>query len=142
MSRIDKIRERWANVPEMGVGIWEHGDSLYEQAEPHRTVGHLHEQISRDVAIALSKSKSDIDYLLSQLNYPHVFKSMHGSDQCWHCDKPQTLHDSTAPTETSARCGECGHADEIDPRGQCMSIYYDAGGSLCYCGCKCNLQRR
>jgi hypothetical protein len=35
------------------------------------------------------------------------------------------------------RCGECGHVDAIDPHGRCMSVYYDAGGSLVYCGCKC-----
>lgn len=34
-------------------------------------------------------------------------------------------------------CVKCGHFDETDPRGRCISVYYDAGGSLCYCGCKC-----
>jgi outer membrane murein-binding lipoprotein Lpp len=45
---------------------------------------------------------------------------------------------SLIPVSSSERrCGECGHVDAIDPHGRCMSVYYDAGGSLVYCGCKC-----
>jgi hypothetical protein len=42
-------------------------------------------------------------------------------------------------TPSERRCGKCDHADAIDPHGRCMSVYYDAGGSLAYCGCKCAL---
>jgi hypothetical protein len=40
-------------------------------------------------------------------------------------------------SSSERRCGDCGHADAIDPHGRCMSVYYDAGGSLVYCGHKC-----
>jgi hypothetical protein len=38
-----------------------------KEQEPHRIVGYLHKQVDRDHAIALSKSKSDVDYLLALL---------------------------------------------------------------------------
>lgn len=53
----------------------------------------------------------------------------------------ETLQGSSATpaTATAAEqtCAKCGHPHETDPRGRCISVYYDAGGSLCYCGCKC-----
>ena len=98
-----EIRERWADVPTMGVGIWEHGDSLYEEAEPHRTVGHLHGQIKRDTAIALSRSKSDIDYLLSLLQQPPA---------------------------ASERCGECGHERFLNEE-ICTFIPEPSTGVIC-----------
>jgi hypothetical protein len=137
----------------MGVGIWEHGDSLYEQSEPHRTVGHLHGQISRDVAIALSKSKSDIDYLLSLVKDG-------GAETCPQCgydptkwvtigtvkvdieNETETFIRATAPTESGEQCGgcsTCGH-DTGPPRlgnGRCAYVIRDTGGSLVNCGCKC-----
>ena len=87
-ERLAEIRERWVNVSTMGVGIWEQGDSLYEESEPHRTVGHLHGQISRDTAIALSKSKTDIDYLLSL--------HCRSGSLCSECGRPAYLKGSAA----------------------------------------------
>jgi hypothetical protein len=64
----------------MSVAIWEGGDSLYEEQEPHRTIGYLHKQVDRDHAIALSKSKSDVDYLLSLL--PQLSSGETWRDEC------------------------------------------------------------
>jgi hypothetical protein len=58
----------------------------------------------------------------------------------WNAAIDCLIHDAesrTAVSSSERRCGECGHADAIDPHGRCMSVYYDAGGSLVYCGCKC-----
>jgi hypothetical protein len=148
-GRVGEIRERWANVPMMGVGIWEDGDSLYEEQEPHRIVGYLHKQIDRDVAIALSKSKADIDYLLSLL--PQLSSSEPQPATCPQCGydpakwvtigtihvdietETETFTRTAIPTESSERrCGECGHADELDPRGRCISLsqYWKLGPAL------------
>jgi hypothetical protein len=86
-ARVEEIRERWSNVPTMSVGIWEGGDSLYEEQEPHRTIGYLHKQVDRDHAIALSKSKSDVDYLLSLL--PQLSSS--GPCVCGHAKSEHEL---------------------------------------------------
>jgi hypothetical protein len=56
----------------------------------------------------------------------------------WGLDRDVPL--ATAPTETSAWCGECGHDPNKKPRqwnGRCAEVVRDAGGSMIYCGCKC-----
>lgn len=45
---------------------------------------------------------------------------------------PETPDDDDLPV-----CLKCKHFENLDPRGHCKSAYRDAGGSLVYCGCKC-----
>jgi hypothetical protein len=40
-------------------------------------------------------------------------------------------------SSSECRCGECQHAEGVDPRGRCIAVQRDPGGSAVYCGCKC-----
>jgi hypothetical protein len=35
------------------------------------------------------------------------------------------------------RCADCGHSAGVDPRGRCLEVQRDPGGSAVYCGHKC-----
>ena len=95
-------------------------------------------------------TREEADYLLSQLkdggadaicgraHRRSQHRTAHGTG-CNEC-LCSAFTPATAPTETSVRCGECGH-DTARPRqsnGWCAAVVRDAGGSLVYCGCKCD----
>src|SRR6185369_9800243 len=71
LSRIDEIRERWANVPPMDCGTSDTGAKceayLYERDFPNTLIATMADLYDMGRLNALAKSKSDIDYLLSQL---------------------------------------------------------------------------
>jgi hypothetical protein len=84
-SRIDEIRERWANIPPMECGTSDTGAKceayLYEKDFPNTLIATMANLYDTGQLNALAKSKSDIDYLLSLIKDGGAEDSLYDSAQ-------------------------------------------------------------